>query len=109
MKIGFLIIINSNFQNKGFGLFLLEELKSSNFVLNGWVIDHQNDFKKNGDHYIFPLIFYTKARFIVNQNIRLENEKISCVKISWNLEYVLLAFQLINNKKELFFSFFEMG
>jgi GNAT superfamily N-acetyltransferase len=77
------IIINSEMQGKGFGKLLLDELKKNKSVLNGWVIDHQNDLKQNNEPYLSPLGFYTKKGFLVHQNNRIENEKISAVKISW--------------------------
>lgn len=77
------IIIDSKVQGKGFGTLLLDELKRNTSVLNGWVIDHQNDVKRNKESYLSPLGFYTKNGFMVNQNVRLENDKISAVKIRW--------------------------
>jgi GNAT superfamily N-acetyltransferase len=77
------IIIDSKMQGKGFGTILLDELKKNNPVLNGWVTDHQNDVKRNKEYYLSPLGFYTKQGFIINENIRLENDKISAVKIRW--------------------------
>ncbi|MBF4472769.1 hypothetical protein [Flavobacterium sp. HJJ] len=77
------IIIDTTIQGKGFGLLLLDQLKMDNLVLNGWVTDHENFLKRNKKQYLSPLVFYTKCGFIVNENIRLENEKISAVKIRW--------------------------
>jgi hypothetical protein len=77
------IIINSEIQGNGFGILLLDELKKSKSVLNGWVIDHQNDLKQNKEPYLSPLGFYTKNGFLVHQNNRIENDKISAVKIRW--------------------------
>jgi hypothetical protein len=77
------IIIDSEIQGKGFGIFLLNELKKNKLVLNGWVIDHQNDLKQNNEPYLSPLFFYTKNGFLVEKDIRIENEKISAVKIRW--------------------------
>jgi hypothetical protein len=77
------IIINSEIQAKGFGILLLDELKKSKLVLNGWVIDHQNDLKQNKEPYLSPLGFYTKNGFLVHENCRIENDKISAVKIRW--------------------------
>ena len=77
------IIISSKTQRKRFGSVLLNELKKKNYILNGWVIDHQNDIKRNKEPYLSPLSFYTKSGFIVDQNIRMENNKISAVKIRW--------------------------
>ncbi len=79
----FVIILNSKIQRKGYGRLLLEELKNNNTVLSAWVIDHSTDLKQNNECYVSPLGFYIKNGFLVNQNIRLENHKISAVKISW--------------------------
>lgn len=77
------IILNSNIQGKGFGTLLLNELKIFTSVLNGWVVDHQKDFKQNNEPYLSPLEFYSKNGFVVSKNIRLENDSISAVKIRW--------------------------
>jgi hypothetical protein len=77
------IIIHSKIHGKRFGTLLLEELKTKVSVLNGWATDHQNDVKQNKDPYLSPVGFYAKNGFIVNQKIRMENEKISAVKIRW--------------------------
>jgi len=82
-EVWFGILIDSNIQGKRFGTLLLEELKKYNSVLNGWAIDHQNDLKRNAELYLSPLRFYTKHGFRVSENIRLENDKISAVKIRW--------------------------
>lgn len=77
------IIINSKIQGKRLGTLLLDELKRNKSVLNGWETDHKNDVKRNKERYLSPLEFYTKNGFIVDQNIRMENDKISEVKIRW--------------------------
>jgi hypothetical protein len=79
----FAIILNSKIHRKGYGRFLLEELKKNNLVLNGWVTDHQQDLKRNKEPYFSPIEFYTKNEFLVHPNIRIENDKISAVKIRW--------------------------
>lgn len=81
----FAIIINSKIQNKGFGTQLLQHLKSIETQLSGWVIDHSNDSKLNGTTYLSPLSFYLKNDFTVCNEIRIESEKITAVKIVWNL------------------------
>jgi GNAT superfamily N-acetyltransferase len=80
------IIIDSEIQGKGFGIFLLNELKKNKLILNGWVIDHENDLKQKKEPYLSPLEFYTKNGFLVHQNIRIENDKICAVKIRWKRE-----------------------
>ncbi len=80
----FAIIINSKIQNQGFGKLLLNHLKSTEKKLSGWVIDHNNDSKLDGTTYRSPLKFYLKNGFSVCNEIRIESEKISAVKIVWN-------------------------
>jgi hypothetical protein len=77
------IIIDSENKGKRFGTDLLGDLKKNNSVLNGWVIDHQNDIKRNKEFYLSPLEFYIKNGFIVDRNTRMENDIISAVKITW--------------------------
>jgi hypothetical protein len=83
------IVINSKIHGKGFGMLLLDELKKNKLVLNGWAIDHQNDLKQNNEPYLSPLDFYTKNGFLVHQNNRIDNEKISAVKISWESSRII--------------------
>ena len=80
------IIVNSKEQRKGFGSLLLEELKKEKSNLSGWVIDHSDDFKRNGEPYGSPLDFYLKNGFLVVKDTRLENNVISAVKIKWERE-----------------------
>ena len=80
----FAIIISDKFQQKGYGKILLNELKKDHLFLNGWVIDNNNQLKSNGNLYKSPLEFYIKNEFAIIDNIRLETEKLSAVKIIWN-------------------------
>jgi hypothetical protein len=61
---------------------MLEIVKRKEIELNGWVIDHSKDKKKNGELYHSPLNFYLKNGFI-ELTKRLELDKISAVKIKW--------------------------
>tara|TARA_B110000902_G_scaffold164298_1_gene187752 strand:- start:4193 stop:4657 length:465 start_codon:yes stop_codon:yes gene_type:complete len=79
----FAIILDSNFHGKGFGTKLLSLGKEKESELNGWVIDKQDDKRKNGELYKSPLNFYLKNGFEKFDNERLELEKISAVKIKW--------------------------
>jgi GNAT superfamily N-acetyltransferase len=83
------IVINSKIHGKGFGMLLLDELKKNKLVLNGWAIDHQNDLKQNNEPYLSPLGFYTKNGFLIHENNRIDNEKISAVKISWESSRII--------------------
>jgi GNAT superfamily N-acetyltransferase len=79
----FAMILNSELQGKGFGTKLLNEAKRKEKELNGWVIDHNNDIKQNGEFYQSPIKFYEKNEFKIINRIRLELDMISAVKIKW--------------------------
>jgi ribosomal protein S18 acetylase RimI-like enzyme len=79
----FSIIINPNHQNQGLGRMLLDGAKKEAQSLNGWVVDHDNDLKSNGEAYNSPLHFYIKNGFQVIRETRLEIENLSVVKIQW--------------------------
>jgi hypothetical protein len=79
----FAIILSQEVQLQGWGRKILDILKQSEMVLNGWVIDHNNDWKMNGHSYVSPIRFYEKCGFEVLDGVRLELNKISAVKIRW--------------------------
>lgn len=81
--IWFAIIVDSKNQGKGFGSLFLNKLKDSQDELNGWVIDHDNDSKLDGSKYKSPLAFYKKNDFEILNDFRIDNEKISAVRIQW--------------------------
>lgn len=80
----FAIIVDSTIQGRGYGVKLMNRLKETENKLFGWVIDHNNSRKLNGDKYISPLGFYKKIGFRVLENKRLESAKMSAVCIEWN-------------------------
>ena len=80
----FAILIDSAFQKKGIGSELLKALKKDNTQLNGWAIDKEGYHLKNGENYLTPLPFYLKNNFVICENIRLETDKISAIKIEWH-------------------------
>lgn len=82
----FAIILSEQIKGQGLGRKMLEEMKRNEPVLNGWVIDHNNDRKNNGESYLSPLKFYEKCGFETLNTVRLELEKISAVKIKWTGE-----------------------
>jgi GNAT superfamily N-acetyltransferase len=79
----FAIILDHQIQGKGNGSLLINELKKNNTSLNGWVTDHENEVKQNNESYKSPMPFYLKNGFIILPEIRIENEKMSAVKINW--------------------------
>lgn len=82
-ELWFALIIHQKLQGCGFGKKLLSKAQNQEKILNGWVIDHSNNRKQNGETYSTPLPFYLKKGFKVLQNQRLDTEKISAVKIQW--------------------------
>ena len=79
----FAILIDNAFQKKGMGRALLNALKKDNPKLNGWVIDKAGYYLMNGENYLTPVPFYLKNNFVLCENIRLETDKISALKIEW--------------------------
>ena len=79
----FAIILDNQIQGKGNGSLLINELKKNNDILNGWVTDHENEVKQNKEIYKSPMAFYLKNGFTILPETRIENEKMSAVKIIW--------------------------
>ena len=79
----FAIILDSKIQGRGNGTFLINEIKKNNVSLSGWVIDQENEIKQNEEFYKSPMPFYIKNGFEILTDIRIENEKMSGVKINW--------------------------
>jgi len=79
----FAILIHSKLHGQGLGTKILNLAKEKSATLNGWVIDHNNYTKTNGEPYRSPLAFYIKNGFQKLPHIRLESDKISGVKIQW--------------------------
>ncbi|MEP7265799.1 MAG: hypothetical protein ABI772_14940, partial [Bacteroidota bacterium] len=82
-EVRFSIIIRSDKKGNGFGSFLVEKLKMENKEFYGWVIDHNNDIRINGEYYITPIPFYLKHGFSILNDCRIDTEIISAVKIKW--------------------------
>ena len=78
----FAIIIAKELQGTGLGKSLLEKIKTNETELLGWVIDHSNDVKKNGEKYISPVDFYIKCDFSITTE-RLQSNLISAIQIKW--------------------------
>jgi GNAT superfamily N-acetyltransferase len=80
----FSLIVAANQRNKGLATLLINQLKGTNPVFYGWVIDHEQDLKSNGAPYPSPLAFYEKLGFEILANVRLDTEMIKAVMIKWD-------------------------
>lgn len=83
-QIRFSIIVDTKHKGKGIGELLITQLKAENEEFCGWVIDHNNDLKANGEPYQTPMLFYLKHGFEVLNDIRIDNEMIKAVLIKWS-------------------------
>jgi len=81
----FAIVLDTKIHKQGFGSLLLNKLKLTGNELNAWVIDTDKELKKNGEIYSSPIDFYLKNEFTVNDSIRCETEKLTTIKIEWNV------------------------
>ncbi|EAY31248.1 N-acetyltransferase [Microscilla marina] len=79
----FAMLLNDNIQGQGVGSELLRRAQAQNKVLNGWVIDHNDYVRKDGQAYISPVEFYLKNNFQVLTDQRFKTEQLSLVKIRW--------------------------
>src|SRR4051794_31751751 len=79
----FVIILDRKVHGQGKGTLLLDQLKVKEHQLCGWVIDHDNDVKQDGQPYKSPLKFYEKNGFLIRSDTRLDTDKLSAVKIVW--------------------------
>lgn len=79
----FSIIVDSKHKGKGLGCLLINRLKEEVDEFYGWVIDHGNDKKINGENYRSPLPFYVKQGFKILEDVRIDSEMINAVKVQW--------------------------
>lgn len=88
----FAIIINSQFHNRGLGTILLKKLKENELILNGWVVDHNNYHKFDTNPYISPLDFYKKNNFKIDPLSRIDNPRLSAVRVFWDRNHSLESY-----------------
>ena len=79
----FAMLLDASLQGQGWGTRILELAKKRNSELVGWVIDNDNEFKRNGSYYKSPIAFYRKNGFKIQPDIRLEKKNISGIKVIW--------------------------
>ena len=83
-QIRFSIIVDNKHKGKGLGALLIDQLKAENNEFYGWVIDHNEDEKANGERYLSPMPFYLKHGFEILNEFRIDNEMIRAVLIKWS-------------------------
>jgi GNAT superfamily N-acetyltransferase len=79
----FSILVVNKYQGQGLGKQLIEALKKDYPIFYGWVIDHDNDVKTNGEKYVSPLPFYLQLGFTILNEQRIDTEMISAVKVEY--------------------------
>lgn len=80
----FLVILASQFQGKNWGGRLLEHGRQEREELNGWMITADSYKKMNGKTYRSPDDFYRKMGFSFIEDVLLNSETITAIKIKWN-------------------------
>lgn len=79
----FSVIIDGTDQKKGYGTTLLNEVKRFESEIHGWVVAHDDYLKSNGEKYRSPIGFYRKNGFAVLDDVKLEKQDFTLVKIKW--------------------------
>lgn len=82
-ELRFSIVVVNKYQGQGLGKQLIEAFKKDYPIFYGWVIDHDNDVKMNGEKYVSPLPFYLQLGFTILKEQRIDTEMISAVKIEY--------------------------
>lgn len=80
----FLAILSSEVQGRKLGTQIIKKAKKDNEKLNGWVINTDNYIKADGQFYKSPTDFYRKQGFQILEDITLETDQISVIKIQWS-------------------------
>jgi GNAT superfamily N-acetyltransferase len=79
----FSILVVKKYQGQELGKQLIDSFKKDYPIFYGWVIDHDNDVKINGEKYVSPLPFYLKHGFTILNEQRIDTEMISAVKVEF--------------------------
>lgn len=66
IKLPLSILVSAENQNKGYGKMLIDSLKRNSKNLSGWVIDHNNDLKQDGET---PKKRYLRSSFLQDLNL----------------------------------------
>jgi len=85
-ELRFSILVLSKYKGQGMGKLLIDAFKNDYPIFYGWVIDHDNDVKANGEKYVSPLPFYLKQGFNILNEQRIDTEMISAVMVIFQRE-----------------------
>lgn len=79
----FAMLLNPDQQGKGLGSRLLTFAKERTTELHGWVIDHDDEPKHNGEKYRSPIGFYEKNGFDILHETREIKNGINGIRVTW--------------------------
>ncbi|OJJ15999.1 hypothetical protein BKI52_35085 [marine bacterium AO1-C] len=79
----FAMLLADRIKGQGVGSELLNQVKTINKVLNGWVVEHNDYKRRDGTPYLSPLNFYIKNGFTVLPENRLEDQKLTVIQVRW--------------------------
>ena len=79
----FAMLLDSSVQGMGLGSKLLSKAKDYTPELNGWVIDNNEQVKKDDTHYKSPIGFYKKNGFEIVPEIQTKKNNINGIRVRW--------------------------
>ena len=79
------ILIDHKYHVLGVGRKLIRMAQADEKILNIWVVDREDRLLPSGEIYRSPIRFYEKLGFVQIPEIRLDNERLSAVKMQWEL------------------------
>lgn len=79
----FVLIIGSHLHGRGYGRQLLAAAQAQYPELNGWVVDHDEYLRPNGQAYCSPLGFYEKNGFALLRHVHIDTPTLSAVQVRW--------------------------
>ena len=83
----FALILDSSLQGKGWGSKFLDWAKGRKQELIGWVVDNDDELKRNGEYYKSPILFYKKNNFEIHPEIQLIKKEVKGIKVIWRSSY----------------------
>jgi hypothetical protein len=78
----FVLLVSEKKKKNGIGTILIEEMKKSEDIIMGWVVELNTYIKSDGTLYHSPVDFYKRSGFIITDE-KCEENNFSIVKIMW--------------------------